>query len=653
MAEKEVTIKVTTEADASQVEDLGNVLDNVKGKADETGQALQEAFEEATARVEELTDELANIEMGESDADFDEVSSQLSEAEEEAERLNDALGNINGSGLDDASNSADNLSNGLSNVSENADNLSNSMGLIDSAVLMDLANQVGQIGDQAEGMAQDMNTAAITVGQLATNTGIAEPQLVSMINAMTDADFPHADALAYVNALNQMGVSAGNLRTSAEAMDTISDATGLSTQKTISLTQSLRGLGISADNLPSAFNSIAYAEANVTGGADSLTTVLKRQAGTLNEYGLTADQTVIILQRLSESGVQQMKLGSTLSQILKDNNGDLRAVEQQLGLTSGTLQNASDITKQYEGRLESLADEEGQHKTILDQLNAGWEDLSLALSPVIEPMMSVLGLVGQFGQFAIYANAIVTLAETLGILEEGQLALIPVQYAEGTAGWFSIGWIALAILLGIALGLALVYLWNNSEQFRNGVIALGNGLKWLAGVIVSSIMGAVNRFKQLVWGIPKALSDCLNWANQMIMNHPIVKNIIWLGQQIAKVFSQRGLNQHSPGDLYKALKLDMDAMDDEVTGSDLPVKMQRLGGSLSANFNPTVDNINDTNFSNEILATGFENMDSLGKSEVNNIFNIDYLAKREFVQEIIDIIQNEVNWNNSTAGRSV
>ena len=71
MVEKEVTIKVTTEADASQVEDLADVLDTTKSKADETGQALQEAFEEATNRVEELTDELANIEMGESDADFD------------------------------------------------------------------------------------------------------------------------------------------------------------------------------------------------------------------------------------------------------------------------------------------------------------------------------------------------------------------------------------------------------------------------------------------------------------------------------------------------------------------------------------------------------------------------------------------------------
>lgn len=655
MVEKEVRIKVTTEADASEVQGLGDLLDDVKGKADSTGDALKSAFEEASSTVEELQQELANIELGESDADWDEISQKLEEAEAEAENLSNALGNIDGGGLDDASESAQEFGSSVSGAKENVEDLSNSLGLLDASAMMDIASQIGDFGNQAEGLAQDMNEASITVGQLATNTGIAEPQLVSMINAMTSADFPHEDALTYVNALNQMGVSASNLQSSASAMDVIGDATGMSAEKVVSLTQSLRGLGISADNLPSAFNAIAFAQANVTGGADSLTTVLKRQAGTLNEYGLTADQTVIILKKLSESGVQQMKLGSTMSQILKENNGDLSAVEQQLGLTAGTLQNASDITGEYTGKLETLAEEEGAHKTFLDQLNAGWEDLSLALAPVIEPMLSVLGLVGQFGQFAISANAIITLAQTLGILKEGQLALIPIQYAEGTAGWFSIGWIALAILLGIALGLALVYLWNHSERFRNAVTALGNGLRWLAGVIVSNIMNAVNKFKSIIQGIPQAIQSCLDWARNIILNHPIVQTIIWLGEQMAKGFSAIGLGQRSPGKIYRALKLDLDAMDEETENyaTILPKKYQMLGAGISDNFNPTLDNVDSSNLANNILLGESNNNDGLGKTEINNIFNIDYLAKREFVEEIIDIIKNEIMWDNSKAGRSV
>ena len=54
--------------------------------------------------------------------------------------------------------------------------------------------------------------------------------------------------------------------------------------------------------------------------------------------------------------------------------------------------------------------------------------------------------------------------------------MIPVQIAEGAAGWFSIGWIALAIALGLALGAALIYLYNNSETFRNAVDGLANAI---------------------------------------------------------------------------------------------------------------------------------------------------------------------------------
>ena len=69
------------------------------------------------------------------------------------------------------------------------------------------------------------------------------------------------------------------------------------------LTQGLQAVGVSADNLPSSFNAIAYAQANVNGGADTLSQVLKRQAATINEYGLNVDQLVIIMQKLSGQGV--------------------------------------------------------------------------------------------------------------------------------------------------------------------------------------------------------------------------------------------------------------------------------------------------------------------------------------------------------------
>ena len=69
--------------------------------------------------------------------------------------------------------------------------------------------------------------------------------------------------MAYVQALNQMGVAANQLGESATNMDKINDATGIGYQKVMQLTMGLRAVGVEANNLPSAFNAIAYAQSNV------------------------------------------------------------------------------------------------------------------------------------------------------------------------------------------------------------------------------------------------------------------------------------------------------------------------------------------------------------------------------------------------------
>lgn len=531
MADKEIAIKVTSEADVESLSDLTELLDSATEKSVELGEALTGALEEAETEVEELTEQLAGIEMGEVDGDFEAVQEQLELASEKAEMLQEALDNIDGSGLSDASSGAEDLANGLDTANQSAGDLSDSLGLIEGAMLMDVANQIGAIGDNAENMSQQMNTASITVGQLATNVGMAEPQMVALINHISNMTFPQEEAMAYVNLLNQMGVSADKLGDSATNMDRINDATGMGYQNVMQLTQGLQALGISADNLPASFNAIAYAEANVGGGAETLQQVLRRQAGALNEYGMNVDATVVALSALQrETGLTGMKLGSEFSKRLKECNGDVSALEQSLGLQAGALSNASSETGKYAGKLQELADEEMEHKTFVDQLNAVWEDMSLALSPVLSPMMSLVGLIGQFGQTALAINSIITLAQTFGILGGAETALIPIQMAEGSAGWFSIGWIALAIALGIALGLALIYLYENCDWFREAVDNLAQTLQWLAETIWNGIMQAISQLQ----------TAFQNFTNQIGLNtndwvQAIIGFILFLPQLPLKV----------------------------------------------------------------------------------------------------------------------
>lgn len=737
MADKEITIRVSTEADTKEVEDLKQQLEALENtnivleldadktpidNAKQSTEDLQTAFEETTNTVDNLTQELANIELGISDADYETVNEALQEATEKADELETALQNLDSSRLQEADENAQQFSSSTQQAESDVENLADSMGLIESSMLMDMANQLGALGDQAEGMAQEMNTASITVGQLSTNVGMAEPKMVSLINYISNKTFPQEEAMAYVNALNQMGVSADKLGDSATNMDRINDATRtLDYNGVMQLTQGLRSVGIEADNLPSAFNAIAFAEANVSGGAGTLNQVLKRQASTINEYGLNVDQLVLIMQSLSEKGVQGMKMGSELSKVLKDNNGDIQAIEQSLGLQAGTLANASSETGKYAGKLQELADEEMEHKTFIDEINAGWEDMQLALAPVLSPLTSFIGLIGSFGQTALAVNSLVTLADTFGLLKKANLALIPSQIAEGTAGWFSIGWIAVAILAGIALGLAIWYLYENCEWFREGLNNLVAGLQWLVGVISGAVSGAiqwlmglfqnftnqlglntndwiqavlgfilfiprlpieigvaltnalanalgfkgnfvqtlfqtamnaVNSFASAIAGIPQALQNCLNWAYNLIMNHPIVQAIIWLGDKLAYAFSVIGLGQGSPGKIYGALENELDWSEELLQKSTLDISAGDLGSRVVGSFgNPNLTT-NMNGFANNDLSLLIEG--NSGQGDTYNTFNLyGDMDNEDRMKKFIEAVEKEINWNNVTAGRTI
>ena len=201
----------------SAIDNASSVFDDIGNSAQDSGSTLQSAFEEATSEVERLEQELADIEMGNIEGDFEAVSAQLQQAQAEADALEQEF----------------------IEADQAASQMGDDLGIINSSMLMQLGEQVGNLGSQAEGMAQDMNQASISVGQLATQTGIAEPQMVNLINTISNATFPNDEAMMYVKSLDQIGVSSENLGKSATDLDRINDAFGLGAQTTNSLGQEL------------------------------------------------------------------------------------------------------------------------------------------------------------------------------------------------------------------------------------------------------------------------------------------------------------------------------------------------------------------------------------------------------------------------------
>lgn len=668
MADNEVTVRIVTETETTQVDDLKTSIDEIQSGADS-----------ASTSVDQLSDSAANVD-----------GSQISEASASADEL--------GSSADQAD----------TEVQE----LQNSLGLIEASALLSVADQIGSLGASAEGMTQDMNTAAISVGQLATQTGIAEPQMVSLINNISNATFPNDEAMMYVKSLDQIGVSSGNLGQSATDLDKINDAFGLGANKVNSLGQELSVLGVDMNNISSSFNALAYANANTVGGMDNYYNFLRKYDAQFKELGFNVDQASVIIAGATHKFGGGKAALTGLNEALKESNGDTRALEQALGLQAGALDNASQITGQYEGQLQQLANEEAEHKSWLDQLNAAWEDMSLALSPILSPLGSVMGLIGQAGSWAVGVNGLIQLARTTKIatamqwLWNAALAANPITL------------IVLAIAALIAI---LAYLYFNNEQVRDSINALGQAFIQAGQIIYNTIINVVNwvitqlqNLYNYIMTLGGLLPEQANITGNQIIDSILMvlafiatlpaqiamyfANVIastlgfgdnfvqtmiqsardsvtgfveWITQlpgKLAEELDQMiqqaldfaanlpgiiagaaadmvsgwifGSGESSPGFMYDAFYGELVEMNKIGTAfsNSLPSTMKFAGSEMVRNFNP---NLNSS-------------VPDRGSGNTFNItLEIGSVDKRERVNEIIEAIRDYIEWDNTTAGRTV
>ena len=506
--EKEVKILIVTEADLANAESLDELLEKAEANADSLSQTLGE---------------LDSSGLEDASTSADNLSTSTEEASTNADDLNSSLGSVDGSGLDDAASSADNLTGSLEDAAGSADNVGESLSVIESTSLLGAAGEIQGYAGGAENLAQQMNTAAISVGQLATQTGIAEPQLVSLINNISNATFPQEEAMMYVQALDQMGVSAGKLGASATDMDSINDAFGIGASQVTQLTANLKVLGVSADNLPASFNALAYAQSNVVGGVDKFNMVLQRLGPAFSQYGYNVDQAAVITAAATQKWGSGRKAMSELSSALKEAGNDSSKLEQALGLQAGALSNASAATGQYAGQVQKMADEEAQHKTILDQVGAALEDVALSFNGIISPMAGFIGMLGQFGGAIVQLNALAQLIQLMRDWEIVTKAVEAAQWLLNLSLW-SNPYVIIAVAI-IALIAALWYLYNTNEDVRNAIDAFGQALWGIGEAIYGTIMGALEWLNnQIQW-----LRDSFQSASDTIMTYaPLIAQVLFV-----------------------------------------------------------------------------------------------------------------------------
>lgn len=549
----------------SAVDQASEVFQGIVGSANDMGDEISSSVDDAGDSVSmfaELTDEEIAYVMGEIDEmpeGFNEVGDSAIEAASGIDEIGSSIDSIDGSGFDDLTGDTEELGASVSNADNSIQSLSDDLGLLTGGMLIQTASEVGNLAGDAEGMAISMNEAAISVGQLATATGIAEPQMVSLINEISNETFPQNEAMAYVEALHQMGTEASNFGASATDMDRINDAFGIGYDNVIQLTRGMSVLGVDSNNLSTSFNALAYANSNVNGGVSTLTTVLGKQGATFQELGLNIDQVAVIMDGASKKWTTARSLNSGLSSALKECGGDLRELEKELGLQEGALDNASSTTGQYSGQLQTLADEEMEHKTILQRLGAAWEDISLSVTGALSPLAGAASMIGQVGQFGMQIQGIRNMGSALKDTVDWISKLSVVESALNTIRGVSATETAVLNTEEMALaatqagltveeiGAAAAHASNGAAIAGEGVAAAGasSGFWALAAAVIGSTwpillaVAAAAAFVYAVYEIGKAFGwwsdvgsmidaiwDGVNRLWNAFINHPDVQALI-------------------------------------------------------------------------------------------------------------------------------
>lgn len=592
-AQKKVDVKIQTDVEDSEVEALENKVNRLKNQRLHAKiEADTAELEKVNSRITEVKKQLASL-QGKADVDDGEVQALKSELKSlEGKALNLQIA-VDKGNLDAAKAEIEEMDGMQIDVDANMSMQNISQGIAQAKQgLSDLASNLAEV--QQAGMQSEQNKAFLTMNLGAEKAKKTYQDISDIVKSMPGDDNTMRSVLSTAQALGN-NLSPDEMKAAAGTMADYMSGSATMGKMALESQQDIMKYLLDGNTAELERGSI------VSSQVDKL-----KQATTFQERQAAMQQ---VLNELGYGGISQQD-----------------TMLNKQAEWEGMMYNSQDMLSSY-----WLPFEKGAMDSIikLNDATGGIVGMGIAAGQMVAgPLVETMSGIGQIAMGFQGLNSIYEL-------------LIPTQIAEGTAGWFSIGWIVVAIALGIALGLALIYLYNNSEQFRNAVNWLGEKLKWLAGVIVTNVTNAVNQFRNIIQAIPQSIKACLDWAYNLIMSHPIVQAAVWLGQAIANGFSALGLGQRSPGKIVKAMRNELNWTEEAILKSGLADTTANLGSNIASNFNPNLDTMNNN------VANGLY-------GQVNNFYFTDTVVDNENrMQRIVEYVAKSINWDNTTAGRTV
>ena len=259
---------------AEQIDIDINVNMNNADEVDE----LTAKLDEATSNAEALTEELAQIELGNSDADFDEVSAALEEAETEADALQSKLDEIDNTSVEPTVNvddsSVDETNEKLQETESNASSLTTALGGIAGVIgveqMVSTADRINtsykQLGLTFKGTGVSVDELKNISAQTAAATGRSGGQVREYFNQMGIAGITNSTLLSnsfqsLAGFAFQSGKSVEEMETKVQKMVMTGNAGDLALQRLGLTAQDLgNAMGVSAEEAKEAFENLTPEE---------------------------------------------------------------------------------------------------------------------------------------------------------------------------------------------------------------------------------------------------------------------------------------------------------------------------------------------------------------------------------------------------------
>ena len=704
--EKQVKVKIATEEELSGVEALELKIQKLNAQKIQLGiDIASQKLEETQSKIENLKQQKANLEVGVDDSKIKEIDSEiaqleqesvnlqievetgkLKQAEAEVENLDRTVVNI------DAQMSMQNITQGIQQAKQ---------GILE---LKDSFNEVQQAGMQSE-----QNKAFLEMNLGADKAKQTYQDISDIVASMPGDDNTMRSVLSTAQALGN-NLKPEEMKSAAATMaDYMSGSATMGKMATESQQDIMKYL-LDGNTAELERGSIVSSQVDKLKEA---TTFQERQAAmqeVLNElgYGGIAQQDTMLNKQAEWEGMIYNSQDALSSMWLGAEKGAMDYILKLNDSTDGLAGMAIVAGQMAVGPLVDVFSGLGQigtgMKAIKDLGMIQWfkdlqimTKLSAAADWLLSGAQAVLNAIMSMNPIVLVVIALITLAAALiwayynvdwfrEMVDNAWVSLVQLgqqiygavsgaiqwlgslfnqftsQLGLNTNDWMQaiLGFILFIPQLPLQIGIALVNTLAKVLGFGNNFVQtlINSGLSGVRGFI-GRIRDGVSQFTSAIAGIKTALSNCLSWAYNFVMSHPLVQALQWLGSQAANAFSVLGLGQGSPGKIYRAMENELNWTDELVQDSNLEDTAVNLGKSIVSGFGNPRLGVDMSNLEVGMDVTNSRLVDSLNKLTGNEgqIININIevgtVDNEDRVKEIVEAVRQELVWNNKTAGRTV